>query len=249
MFKDRKIKKMIDEEMKPTVSAEQFCLDAGITFENKEIPKRETGRKWFRLFLPIATVAVVCLSIALPLSLSGGDSFNRPKYGENDIQYEMTGIEKLYADESVIMFNQSYVQIEGTQYVITPLDSSMKLGYKVSDVTYAEIIDGTPTFVVTFDYLIRCYEGYTISSAEVYSNMDRVYTLNDFSFNYCIVENSASSIAYVTFKNNKYDYYIDIRSYCEITEINDDSVQLFLRKAFVEEKQKDETVNGRQVDS
>ena len=251
MLSDRKIKKLINKELKPTVSAVQFCLDAGITFDVQKTTKEVNRKSWFaKVFLPIASVTAVCLSIVLPLTLVGnGGTVDQPKYGENDVEYEKTVMENLYADEQIKMFNKAYVQREGTPYLITPRNGNMKLGYNISDIIYAEVIDGVPSFAVTFDYLIKCYDGYTISSVEFNSNMDKIYTQNDISFSYSIVENSKCRNAYITFKYKKSDYYIHVRNYGQITEICDDSVQLFLRKAFSEEKQSDEIISGRQIDS
>ena len=251
MLSDREIKKKLDEELKPDITSDRFCMDAGITFEAQ--PEAKQKSKWgllTKVFVPIASVAAITLCIVLPITLADNDEpSDLPKYGENEVSYSVTGIENLYAEKNIVMYNHNFVLQDETAFLITPTDSDKKLGYRISDVIYAEVIDGIPSFAFTFDYLIRCYDGYTISSSEVYSNSDRTYTFNGITFRYCIINAAISNDAYLSFDFGKYDYYIHVRSYGDITEINDDSVQLFLRKAFAEEKQKDEAVIGREIDS
>ena len=255
MLSDKKIKKELNKELRPTISVEQFCLDAGITFEVQQPTKPIICKRLLaKVFLPIASVAAVGVCVALPIALGrnsdGGNKVaNEPKYGENEVVYQLTDFDSIYAEENVIMYNQSYVFREGTVNVITPIDSDVILGYRVSDVIYAEVIDGIPNFAFMFDYLIRCYSGYTIDRTEVYSNTDKSYTQNNIGFSYCIVDNINGSDAYVTFKYGKYDYFVHVRSYGNITEITEDNIQLFLQKAFTEEKQNDEAVGGRKIDS
>lgn len=252
MLNDRKIKRKLNNELKPTVSADRFCSDAGISFESVEKPEQRFGRKWLpKVFLPIAAAAAVCLCIVLPLTLSGRDESPNDiiKYGENDVVYNRTTIEKIFADEQALMFNQTYVLQVGTTHLITPIEDSTILGYRISEVVFAEIIDGVPSFALMFDYLVRCYDGYTITGADIYSKTDSAFTQNGISFNYCIIGENESQEAYIYFECGKYDYYIHLCGYGQITEINDDSVRLFLQKAFTEEKQNDEAVSRRKVDS
>ncbi|MBD5131286.1 MAG: hypothetical protein HDT28_01635 [Clostridiales bacterium] len=251
MLGDRKIKKQLDKELKPTISAERFCSEIGLSFVTQDTPKQHSGKNLLaKVFLPIASVAAVCLCIVLPLTLGKEDEpDDQLKYGESDAVYVITEIESIYSDENILIFNQSYVQMVGASYLINPIDSDTKLGYRISEVLYAEAVDGVPSFAVTFDFLVRCYEGYTINSTDLYSNADKVFTQNGISFNYCIIGGNQNPNAYICFKYGTYDYFIQLSSYGPFTEINDDSVQLFIRKAFMEETQKNEAVSGRKVDS
>lgn len=252
MLSDREIKKKLDEELKPDITSDRFCMNAGITFEAQPEVKQKSKWGWLtKVFAPIASVAAVALCIVLPITLRGDDeSSDLPKYGENEVVYSMIDIENVYAEENFFMYNQSFVYEEGVAYKITPTDTDMRLGYRISDVIYADASDSDmPNFAFEFDYLIRCYDGYTISSAEVYSNTDKSYSQSGISFNYSIISDKLGNFAYISFEYKKYDYYIHVRSFGDITEINEDNVQLFIQKAFAEEKQNDEAVIGRQVDS
>ena len=251
MLSDKKIKKQLDNELKPTISADQFCAEAGITFEAQDTHKQKRSTKWAaKVFLPLASAAVISLCIALPITLRREpEDISQIKYGENDTVYKTIEIDTLFADEHIVMFNRSYMQQEGTTYLISPIDSDMTLGYKISNIIYAEIVNETPSFAFSIDYLVRCYDGYMVHSTDIYSNLDYVCTYSGIDFNYSVIGNNRSKSAYITFAYEEYDYYIQLNSYGQFTQINEDSVQLFLQKAFSEEKQSDEAVNGRQVDT
>lgn len=227
MLTNRKIRKMFKKELEPPMPFDEFCEKAGIEFK----PEQPTGKKskWRLPIIFTAAVSAVVVCGCIPLMLPKDKAApSTPLYGYNDVYYTPCDLSFIQSDASVIMYNTENSQQMSGSFAINPKDNSQKcLGYSLQNVVYGQETD-SEVYAFEFDYLIRTYKSFEFLGAERYKNLSERFDCGGVEYKYEINTN----VAHMTFRIDNNDYFILLRSYEGITEIDNDSVETFVQMAF-----------------
>lgn len=237
MLKDYRIKKKVQDEMKPEKSFDAFC-------EENNIRVNSVAKKvWRKRFVPIlasfAVMAVIALSITLPLLTKGRGTENiapappsPTRYAENDIEnLEMT-TEELAAIPDLRLFDFNNVEQYSMIYRITPIGvSDLTLGYCVQDVLYGYFI-ADELYAYSFDYLIRTYPAYDFINSEQFAESENQIVNNNIQYGFTIVENIESPKAYITFAIGNKEYFVTVEEFEGITAITKQNIEAFIENVF-----------------
>ena len=232
MLTNKEIQERITQELKPDVSFEAFCENHGIEYKTqRRKPKKSAVGK--KIFIPVSAVAVIALCIGLPVAFRDKPSDNGIiLYGDADVSYNVIRSEDLSNDSTLLAFDlnksESYSEIKR----IFPTEKSdLTVGFTIKEVLYGFECENV-FYAYDFDYIVRCYEGYKFSDLDQYTETSNNISNAGIEFKYAIREKKQGRAAYITFENNGYDYYINLRGYEDMTEINRDSVEIFIRNIF-----------------
>lgn len=244
MFKDKKIKSAINNELKAQKLAtfEEFCESNGYRIEPDQKPRRVVAL-WKKVVFPTAAVAAVALCVALPITLanSGGGS-EKPTHGITyNVGHEITKkveFSELMRDAELVLYNTEYERSQSySAFLCADNDMTFVLAYLVKNVVYGGMIDDT-LYAYQFDFLARCYDGY----AETYTAVLEYYKRNgekldcgDVEYYYGITDSADGQSAVICYENGKYDYFIRLRLLSVGTSLTEDRVEDFIKIAFTED--------------
>lgn len=236
MKTDRKIKKALQQDLRPKKSFTEYCADNGITVQPTARNKKTFS--WKKLAIPFAAVAVV-LSIVLPVSLmhGGGEAPQSSVANRYNVGNEVTKVvdfSELKRDENLVLYNTDYEKSNSYAAFLYSADEGMLLAYVVKHVVYGGQVNGT-LYAYTFDFLARCYDGYAKDYTIVldwYKQNGKAYVCNGVNYYYGIVNDTDGTSAVICYENGKYDYFVRMRLAVGGTVIKDNTVQDFIKLAF-----------------
>ncbi len=229
MLTKRKIQDKITKELKPDCSFDEFCKTNGIEFTSEPCaPKKTVG--WKKIFFPIFATAAIALCVGLPFAFKK-DTVNPviDTYGDAQVSYETISSSTLLDDTNLILFDLNKCESYSFIRRMYPIENNdLTVGYSISDVIYGLEYEGN-LYAYEFDYFVRCYSGYQFSNVDLYSNPESFFSYENTKFGYTVDENDMVGSAFVSFKSGDYDYYVSLRGFEDITEINSDSVEIFIK--------------------
>ncbi len=229
---NKEIQERITQELKPDISFEEFCESHGIEYTTqRRVTKKSTIYK--KVLIPMSTVAAVALCIGLPFAFKNKQSDDgMVLYGDSDVLYEVVQSEALLKDKALLAFDltksESYSEI---RRVFPTAKTNLTVGYTIKTVLYGFEYESC-FYAYEFDYIVRCYKGYNFSDIDRYTNSSNIVYGDETEFKYTIEENNDEYNAYITFKKGGYDYYINLRGYEDMTEINSNNVEVFIKNVF-----------------
>ncbi len=228
---NKEIQERITQELKPDISFEEFCGSRGIEYATR---RRETRKStiYKKVFIPISTVMAVALCIGLPFAFRNKQSDDgMVLYGDSDVSYEVVQSEALLKDKALafdLNKSESYAEI---RRVFPTVKTNLTIGYTIKTVIYGFEYESC-FYAYEFDYIVRCYNGYNFSDIDGYISSSNIVNGNEAQFKYTVDENDNDCNAYITFKKDGYDYFIYLRGYEYITEINSNNVEVFIKNVF-----------------
>lgn len=242
MLKDRKIKRKINETMKPNSTFYEFCEKHDIEINTTSYVKQDKKRsvRFAKIFVPTAMVVVVFLGIFLPLQLSKlfgsmPDDVAPKLYGELSVDKTKIEISQINSESNVLLFNMANVGDISEINRITPKeDSNILLGYHIKNVLYG-FYSENELYTFDFDYLVRSYKYYSFQQEDLFDSLDKKITINNRIYSYSIQNEIEGKLGYISFSENDIEYFIFLRAFNDMVEINDENVIIFLRYVFAEE--------------
>lgn len=242
MLEDKKIKRKINEAMKPDLTFCEFCEKHEIKINTASNIKQNNKRgvKFAKIFVPTAMAVVIFLGIFLPLQLpklfgtTPNDS--TPKlYGELSVDKTAIDIGQIHVESNVLLFNMENVEDISEINRISPKEDSGKLlGYHIKNVLYGFYVDNE-LYAYDFDYLIRSYKNYKFYQEDLFEGLDKNVTVNNRFFSYTIQNEITGRLGYIRFIENEIEYFISLRAFNNVMEINDENIISFLRNIYTEE--------------
>lgn len=229
MASNKKIQNKITEMLKPDYSFEEFCSRNDIEYTEKQ-PVRSRMKIFKRLIMSIsAAAAVVALCIGLPIAFSNSsDTTNMKRYSDIDVLTAPMRYDELVEKVGYVGFDLNKSASYTNIFRVMPKSNrEITIGYTTSSVIYGVYADDK-AYEFEFDYLIRAYSGYDFNDIELYTAANKTMVSGGLNYNYIINEGPLYSIAYISFEKNDYDYYINLRGFHEKTEIDDNSVKVFI---------------------
>lgn len=227
MLSNRKIKKMLKQELEPPPDVDEFCNACGIEFTapQKAAHKR---KRWIPILSSLAAAVVVVVVCCIPLMLPNKDS-ELPMYGYADVLNSDCSIERI-ATKNIIMFDVANMQRHSEVHeIVLAEDANKSLGYEIKDVVYGKQIENV-LYAYQFDYRIRTYRNYEFIDINNYSNLSSTYKCDKIDYKYKI----SHETAYISFTANSVDYFIELQGYGDRLDINDNTVKTFIQIAFGE---------------
>ncbi len=254
MARDKKFKDALRRRVRADKRFEDFCAQHNIYVT----AGRTVYRRRFRLpagaVASFAVVLVAVLGASLPLALNTPDTPSQPtqppsievpvdppvtppvnpvepelpRYSANDVKSTDITLEQLNSDNDLFLFDFNCVELYSYLQEITPLDGTdLRLGYFLASVFYG-FEKNSELFVYDFDYIVRCYERYDFTDVEIFKDFDHNLTHNDLSYEYKIQQYGADYRALINFKKGKYEYFLIVREFQGMTEINDENIEVFI---------------------
>ncbi len=242
MLKDKKIKRKIDEAMKPDVTYREFCKKHDIEINEVSYIKQESKVKmrFCKILAVTAAVFVVFLGVFLPLQLSKlfgskPDGVTPKMYGELSVDKTKSDINQIYGEDNLLLFNMANVESILEINRISPKeDDKILLGYHIKNVLYG-FYDENELYGFDFDYLIRNYKYYSFLQEDLFNNLNRSVTIDKRIFSYNIRNGINGKLGYISFSENDVEYFIILRAFNNMLELNDENVIVFLQNIFTEE--------------
>lgn len=240
MKTDRKIKKALQQDLRPKKSFTEYCADNGIAVQ--PTARNKKAFSWKKLAIPFAAVAAV-LCVVLPVTLTSGGGGGSSTPSSVGIQYnvgneviKIVEFTELKSDPDLVLYNTDYEQSNSYSAYLCAEDNDLLLAYVVKNVVYGGQIDGT-LHAYTFDFLARCYDGYAESYSLVldwYKHNGKAYACNGVRYYYGIVYGADGTSAVICYENGKYDYFVRMRTLNIGLELNETTVNSFIDIAFGE---------------
>lgn len=244
MISDRKLKKLLKEKLKPTKSFEQFCEENNIKVERKQ-PKQK--KRLFAAILAPVSILLVALCIVLPSVLGKGPTQNNPVnppvtppvepppivyYGDADVGNELTTYTAMSERIGHEPFNSEYMQEKGQTNTIFPKEiSSELLGYMQKGVVFGFFID-EELYAYKFDSIIRLKENYRFNLLNEFEPTQYELVWENITFRYRIADEGTFVRAYLSYKRGSVEYYLIIRDFEGLTEINQQSIEILIKNLY-----------------
>lgn len=234
MLSNRKIKKMIKKELASPPNTDEFCEACG--FEFVEVPQSAPKiRRWIpTVTMSAAAVAVVCGCIPLMLPNKGGNTIPDVKYGETDVYRTDVSEAEFLTLHDIVLFNMDYMDNYSAIQKVVTVENKAELGYEIKRIEYNFTYDGE-LFAYDFDFLMYSSDRFDFHNKDRYSDLSTVTEIKGTAFRYKTIYNKDGKYALIYFESGEYDYYISLSGYEDLTEIDDESIATFLKKAFGEE--------------
>lgn len=228
MFKDRKIKKKIKEATKPQLPFDEFCSQNDIGKEKTKTPKRRRFGNLAKAITSASAAVVIFLSIFLPLYFQNGN-VDLPRYQTDDVKINLISESEIKSIEGLHLFDFDSIELYSTMYFTTPLDESVDtiLSYNVLGVVVGFYIDGE-LYAFEFDYIVHCYKNYEFVELPLFNNFENSITNSGIEYKFKVLQNTSTGDALIQFVVGGIDYYITVRNFGGITELNDDTIKLFI---------------------
>ena len=232
MLTNKKIKEKITEELRPDNTFDEFAEKHGIVWD-KDVCATKKSATWKKVFFPVTATVAVALCIGLPFAfMNNATTPGMLTYGEDQTSFNLISEKELLSDKNVYMFDlgktESYSKI---RCIFVTEKKDLVLGYKVKNAIYGFEYENQ-FYVYDFDYLIRSYDGYYFTNIDMYNKHEHAVNQNGVDFSYTIDNNDTVTVAYISFEKGDYDYFVSVRGYEGMTDINDNSVELFIKNIF-----------------
>lgn len=244
MISDRKLKKLLKEKLKPTKSFEQFCEENNIKVERKQ-PKRK--KRLFAAILAPVSILLVALCIVLPSVLGGGPTQNNPVnppvtppvepppivyYGDADVGNELTTYTAMSERIGYEPFNSENMQEVGVVSTVYPKEiPSELLGWLQNRVVFGFFID-EELYAYQFDCIIRLKENYRFNQLTEFEQAQNEFVWQDITFKYRISDEEIYTRVYLSYKRGSVEYYLIIRDFEGLTEINQQSIEILIKNLY-----------------
>lgn len=254
MARDKKFKDALRQRVRADKRFEDFCAQHNIYVT----AGRTVYRRRFRLpagaVASFAVVLVAVLGASLPLALNTPDTPSQPtqppsievpvdppvtppvnpvepelpRYSANDVKSTDITLEQLNSDNDLFLFDFNCVAQYSYLQEVTPLDGTdLRLGYSLKNILYGFDFN-SGFFAYDFDYIVRCYERYDFTGHESFEKINKEIIFNDISYYYDLKSNGNSNEAYIKFKKGSYEYFLTVREFQGMTEINDENIEVFI---------------------
>ena len=230
MARDKKIKDALRRRVRSDRHFEDFCAQHNIY----AAAGRAVCRRRFRFptgaVASFAVVLAAVLSVSLPFVFGNTESPSLPSPPPNieepvdpPVTPPVIPIEPELPRYSANVAQYSYLQ------EVTPLDGTdLRLGYSLKNVLYGFDFN-SGFFAYDFDYIVRCYERYDFVGHESFEKLNQEIIFNDISYYYNLKSNVNNNEAYIKFKKGSYEYFLTVREFQDMTEINDENIEVFIK--------------------
>ena len=216
MFEDRKIRKALEEEMKPSKSFEQFCLENCLNYVPAAKPAPKKTCRHLKWILPTVAgvIAILVCGIFLPMFISpvkyySADAVERVKISQ----------EEFLESDAAAVLDLKGAQTINVSKVFSKEIKKRFLAYEVDNTIYM-----ASEYSYKMSILVRVYKGYLFSNYKNYEERGKETVENDITVLYSIKEQRAQ----IKFKVNKNEYFITLNGH-GATVINEESVESFIR--------------------
>ena len=255
MARDKKIKDALRRRVRSDRHFEDFCAQHNIY----AAAGRAVCRRRFRFptgaVASFAVVLAAVLSVSLPFVFGNTESPSLPspppnieepvdppvpppvipiepelpRYSANDVKGTDVTLEQLNSDKDLFLFDFNCVARYSYLQEVTPLDGTdLRLGYSLKNVLYGFDFN-SGFFAYDFDYIVRCYERYDFVDIEMFTSFDHNLIHNDLSYEYKIQQYGADYRSLIKFKKGSYEYFLTVREFQDMTEINDENIEVFIK--------------------
>ncbi len=233
MHTDKKIKKMVDEQLAPDMSAEQFRKELGLVYTEQPKAEKKRNGLWFKICAPTVAAAVLCVAIILPITLNSDTVSEEPKYSSNDVVSILTDFDYITANDKIVLYDLEHELLnDGVYKNVLKNDSNHALSYSIQNSLYGFPGIEQSDYIFEFDYIIRLSKNFDFDSIDFYSNAEMKGETVGFSYSYNVVDKNGSTEVYISFEHGDYDYYVNLHGSDGLTELDDNSIQIFMGTAF-----------------
>lgn len=223
MSKDSEIRKAIEKEFKPKKSFDEFCEEHNLVFKEEQPKRKAFSLEWIKAVLASAVCVAAIVLMLIPFA--------------NNIP--VVPPIKYYGEDEVTLINSTYEELvenvflpsgfEDAEYsrilqVRAKEDDSLFLGYFLEQIIYG-FYNEDKSIVFELEMIIRSYEGYLFASYNFFDDLKVTYKE---VYQYGISDLINEQKAYIKFAENDFEYFITLKEYKSLTEINKDNVELFL---------------------
>ncbi len=231
MFTDRRIKAHIKSLKTPKTSFADFCEANDIELRKPQQKRCAEKRKFvFPVAVSFILFVGVCLAILLPINIIKSNDIE--KYQENDVTRLPASKEQIMADKDIILFNVGKAEDIGQIFsIVSKQDKNCTLGSTFKNVIYGGMVGGK-IYAYQFNYLVRYNKNYDFKGSELYLGTNIIVEYNDVTFKYNINENDIKPRAYITFAKGKYDYFIEVSTFNNMTELNNANIETYIELLF-----------------
>lgn len=231
MKQDKRLQKTIQQEFEtPKIPFETWCERTGIFSDDAQpapyavyefadnVRGKSMGngrRKLLSIWSPLLALLVVLLLVITCLSPR---SSVLPTYGANDTEKQTISLQEITAQSDIYLFDFSKATIEGSaskEILIT--DPSRVMLYTVSNYLFS-INDNN----FTLTYNIRVYPNYELPHYDTFISLENEAFVHGKQIKYEITGLS-KPVGYAMFSDGKYDYFIEVASYKEVTTVTEDN--------------------------
>lgn len=216
MFEDRKIRKALEEEMKPSKSFEQFCLENGLNYVPAAKPAPKKTCRHLKWILPTVAgvIAILVCGIFLPMFISPVKYYSADAVERVNISQE-----EFSESEVAAVLDLKGAQTNNVSKVFSKETKKRFLAYELHELVYE-----TSEFSYEMSLVVRVYKGYLFSYYKNYENLEQSLMENEIIVSYHVED----EIAYIKFKEGKAEYFITLNG-DGATVINEESVESFIR--------------------
>ncbi|MCM1368215.1 MAG: hypothetical protein NC184_05365 [Roseburia sp.] len=232
MFKSKKFKQAEREFAEQTKSFDRFCAENNIEVKQQKISKVKRN-VWIGAGATLATAAVVvCCCIPLMRQSTVEEWY----YSEGDVSAQNITVEGILNDDSrdIYLFNLEYLDdYMRAQRVYKKDDDSALLGYNILDAVWYNSYQDDE-YVFEFDCHVRIDRHYRFKDLALYNDTIFEYDYKGISYKYKVYENDNTNDVYLMYEYSGVDYYIHMYESEYTTELNRNSVEVFIKTAFEE---------------
>ncbi len=232
MRTDKKIKKMVDEQLAPNMSAEQFRKELGLVYAEPSKAEKKRNGLWLKICAPVASAAVLCVAIILPITLNSNTQPEEPKYSSKDTVSVQTDFASITANDKIVLYDLgNEVMNDGVYKDVLKDKEDYVLAYSVLNSLYcfnAEQED----FYFEFNYIIRLTDNFLFDGINNYEGSKTKGNIPTLSYSYNLTDVEGSTEVYISFEHGDYDYYVNLHGSDGLTKLDENSIQIFMGTAF-----------------
>lgn len=221
---EKKLRKIIAEEMKPRIPFAEFCKRVGIELPPDYVPLSEREAAAKKQVRPLKIISFCVLGVALlmavvflcvPHKARFYEIFRHDRIIENSITYE-----DLVAAEIPLLAGVSKDNNDSIVKV-TAKDKDLVLGYAVKNILYNVDADAEQ-YVFSLTMTIRCYKGYLFNNYENFEEMIESGETHKMA--------DSGTVAYIATQSGDYEYFITVSQAEESTPITEENLALLVRE-------------------
>lgn len=256
MARDKKFKDALRRRVRADKRFEDFCAQHNIYVTAGRTVYRRRFRLPAGAVASFAVVLVAVLGASLPLALNTPDTPSQPtqppsievpvdppvtppvnpvepelpRYSANDVKSTDITLEQLNSDNDLFLFDFNCVAQYSYLQEVTPLDGTdLRLGYSLKNILYGFDFN-SGFFAYDFDYIVRCYERFDFATFEDFNQeqMTNQLELNNIVYDFYLKKSFGSVQAKIKFKKGSYEYFLTVREFQGMTEINDENIEVFI---------------------
>lgn len=257
MARDKKIKDALRRRVRSDRHFEDFCAQHNIYAAAGRAVCRRRFRFPTGAVASFAVVLAAVLSVSLPFVFGNTESPSLPspppnieepvdppvtppvtpiepelpRYSANDVKGTDVTLEQLNSDKDLFLFDFSCVAQYSYLQEVTPLDGTdLRLGYSLKNVLYGFDFN-SGFFAYDFDYIVRCYEKFDFSNYEDFTQeqMTNQVEFNNIVYDFYLKKSFNDIQAKIKFKKGSYEYFLTVREFQDMTEINDENIEVFIK--------------------